>query len=230
MTIENRHISVWGDSILKGIVRDDTEGYHVLDTNCVKCFAASTGSTVSNHASFGMTTIKAFERIKRSIIRTPPEKNDIVLIEFGGNDCDFNWSEISENPEVAHDPKTPLALFAANMQSIIDVFKNLNLSLILMSLPPLEPNRYLEWISRGLNKANILNWLGDVNKIYRWQEVYNDTVVDMARKNNLGLIDVRKNFLMSDHYTSLICDDGIHPNKRGHEAIYAAFMDYLQAV
>lgn len=231
MTIENRHISVWGDSILKGIVRDDTpQGYRVLPSNCVRRFAESTGSTVSNHASFGMTTLKAFERICRSITRKPPQDNDIVLIEFGGNDCDFKWNEISETPDESHDPKTPLSLFSETLQSIIDVFKSLKLSPVLMSLPPLEPNRYFKWISRGLSTINILKWLDDVNKIYRWQEVYNDTVVDIARKNDLYLIDVRKHFLMSDRYTSLICDDGIHPNERGHEMMYTTFMDFLHAV
>lgn len=231
MNIENRHISVWGDSILKGIVRDDTtQGYRVLERNCVNRFAESTGSTVSNHASFGMTARKAFERICRSVLRTPPLENDIVLIEFGGNDCDFKWNEISETPDMAHDPKTPLAVFSTTLQSIVDAFKSFKISPILMSLPPLEPNRYFEWVSRGLNGKNILKWLDDVNKIYRWQEVYNDAIVDIARKNDLNLIDVRKGFLISDRYTSLICDDGIHPNERGHETIYTTFMDFLKAV
>lgn len=231
MNIENRRISVWGDSILKGIVRDDTpQGYRVLDSNCVKRFETTTGSKVSNHASFGMTTIKAFERIKRSLTRREPQKDDIVLIEFGGNDCDFLWSEISENPDTQHKPKTPLALFSKNLQAMVDAFKAFKLIPILMTLPPLEPNRYFNWVSRGLNPANILNWLGDINKIYRWQELYNDEVADIARKNDLHIIDVRKPFLLSDQYSSLICDDGIHPNEQGHEAIYSAFMDYLQAI
>jgi len=229
MTIENRHISVWGDSILKGIVRDDTpDGYRVLADNCVQRFALSTGASIANHASFGMTTVKAIERIARSIARNKPQEGDIVLIEFGGNDCDFRWDEISKTPDEAHEPKTPLALFGENLQAMIDVFKSLRTSPILMSLPPLEPNRYLEWISRGLSRVNILKWLDDVNKIYRWQEVYNDTVVDVARKNDLRLIDVRKRFLMSERYTSLICDDGIHPNERGHELLYSSFMDFVR--
>lgn len=231
MTLENRHISVWGDSILKGIVRDDTDsGYRVLESNSVKRFAASTGSIISNHACFGMTTLKAFERICRSLTRKIPEKNEIVLIEFGGNDCDFKWNEISEAPDIHHEPKTPFAQFSTTLQAIIDAFKSFNLSPVLMSLPPLEPNRYFEWISRGLNGNNIRKWLVDVNRIYRWQEVYSDTVVDLARKNDLRLIDVRKNFLLSDQYTALICDDGIHPNERGHEVIYSSCMDFLQTI
>lgn len=228
MTIENRNISVWGDSIMKGIVRDETsQGYRVLESNCVKQFAGTTGANIANHACFGMTTVKAFERIKRSIIRKPPHENDIVLIEYGGNDCDFNWQEISDNPDTIHNPKTPLSLFSRNLQAIIDLFKSLKLSPILMSLPPLEPARYLEWISRGLSRVNILKWLGDVNKIYRQQELYNDTVVEIARNNDLRLVDVRRKFLLSDCYPSLICDDGIHPNDRGHDAIYSAFIDFL---
>lgn len=231
MNIENKKITVWGDSILKGIVRDDTpQGYRVLQTNCVTRFEKTTGSKISNYASFGMTTIKAFERIKRSLIRRNPQKDDLVLLEFGGNDCDFLWKQISERPNIDHQPKTPLALFSKNLQQIIDTFKSFNLIPILMTLPPLEPNRFFNWISRGLNPANILHWLGDVNKIYRWQEVYNDEVFDIARKNDLHLINVRKEFLLSDNYSSLICDDGIHPNEQGHEAIYSAFMDYLRAI
>lgn len=231
MTIENRNINVWGDSIMKGIVRDETpDGYRVLADNCVQRFALSTGASIVNHASFGMTTVKAVERIARSVTRRKPQEDDIVLIEFGGNDCDFRWDEISASPDEAHEPKTPLSLFSANMQAIIDTFKSFRITPLLMSLPPLEPNRYLEWISRGLSRVNILKWLDDVNKIYRQQEVYNDTVVEIARKNDLRLIDVRKRFLMSDRYTSLICDDGIHPNERGHELIYSTFMDFLRAV
>ncbi|HZK20281.1 MAG TPA: SGNH/GDSL hydrolase family protein [Treponemataceae bacterium] len=231
MNIEKRKINIWGDSILKGIVLDESsDRYHVLEKNCVKRFSSKTGASVVNNASFGMTTQKAVERIGRSIKRRPPEKNDIVLIEFGGNDCDFFWDQISKSPDKSHEPKTPLDSFVKNIYSIIEMFKSLYISPVFMSLPPLEPNRYFEWISRNLDAANILKWLGDVNKIYRWQEAYSNTLVEIAIKNNLRVIDVRKGFLISDNYTSLICEDGIHPNQNGHETIYKSFVDYVQAV
>lgn len=231
MKLENRHISVWGDSILKGIIFDESaSGYRVLENNCVSRFARTTGTNITNHASYGMTTVKACERIQRSIGRNPPGADDIILVEFGGNDCDFNWKEVSENPDAHHDPRTPVPLFAEKMQAIIDAFKSFSLSPILMSLPPLEPNRYLDWISRGLSRENILKWLGDVNKIYRWQELYNDTVLHIARSNSLRLVDVRRNFLLSDRCTSLLCADGIHPNEQGHAVICNSFVDYARAV
>jgi lysophospholipase L1-like esterase len=231
MNIENRHISVWGDSILKGVVLDDATGeYRVHPANCVTRFANATKAIISNHASFGMTTGKAFERITRAIERNPPEKNDIVLVEFGGNDCDYCWREISEKPEDHHEPKTPICLFGDRLQAIIDTFKAHCLSPILMTLPPLEPNRYLDWISRGLDRSRILSWLGDVNKIYRWQEAYNEIIIQTAIENDIQLIDVRKRFLVSDRYTSLFCSDGIHPNENGHGIIYDSFISYVSGL
>lgn len=231
MNIEKRHISIWGDSILKGVVLDEAdERYRVLDDNCVSRFSRATGSVITNHASFGMTTGKAYDRILRALDREPPSADDIVLVEFGGNDCDYSWREIAGNPDDHHEPRTPILVFGERLQAIIDSFRARHISPILMTLPPIEPNRYFGWISRGLNAANILQWLGDVNKIYRWQEAYNDIVTQSANDNNLRLIDARKGFLVSDRYESLICADGIHPNQRGHDVIYSSFMSYLQCV
>jgi len=231
MNIENRNITIWGDSILKGVILDETDGrYRVLEDNCVSRFAGITGSNISNHASFGMTTGKALERITKSVERNPPRKDDIVLIEFGGNDCDYNWAEIAAHPDAVHAPKTPMPLFAATLRNITDTFRSFGISPILVTLPPLEPAKYFNWISRGLSKENILGWLGDIHKIYRWQEAYNDIVVTFANDNRLRLIDVRKNFLVSDRYSTQFCADGIHPNERGHKTILDSFLSYVHSI
>jgi len=78
-----------------------------------------------------------------------------------------------------------------------------------MALPPLEPVRFLDWVSRGLDRANILAWLGDVNRIYRWQEAYSDIVVQTANANGLRVLNVRKDFLVSDNYAAKFCADGM---------------------
>lgn len=229
MNLENRRISVWGDSILKGVVLDETDGrYRVLENNCVDRFAAITGTAITNHAGFGMTAGKALERIKRAIARNIPAKDEIVLLEYGGNDCDFQWAEVAANPDGVHLPKTPIDQFGAVLQSIIDLFKSLHIRPILMALPPLEPGKYFAWLSRGLNADNLRSWLGDINRIYRWQEAYNSIVGQTANDNDLRLIDVRKNFLVSADYGSLICADGIHPNAAGQETILESVLSYVR--
>jgi lysophospholipase L1-like esterase len=169
------------------------------------------------------------ERIGKSLKRNAPEPDDIVLIEFGGNDCDFRWDEISANPGALHLPRTPLAAFGSTLQAIIDLFKSMSIKPILMALPPLEPGRFLDWISRGLDRANILSWLGDVQKIYRWQEAYSDTVVQTAMDNGLRVVNVRKDFLLADDYAGKFCVDGMHPNEAGHDSILESFLAYVRS-
>jgi len=230
MDIKNSHISIWGDSILKGVVLDEASGrYRVLENNCVDRFARLTGSVIRNHASFGMTTGKAIDRIGKSLERDAPRPDDIVLIEFGGNDCDFHWDEVSADPAGIHLPKTPLASFGQAMQTIIDLFKSLDIKPVLMALPPLEPGRFLDWVSRGLDKAKILSWLGDVQRIYRWQEAYSDVVVKTAMDNDLRIVDVRKDFLVADDYAGKFCADGMHPSEAGHDTILESFLSYVRS-
>jgi len=132
MNLQNVHINIWGDSILKGVVLDETNGrYQVLQNNCVDRFASLTGSIIDNHSSFGMTTGKALERIKRSLVRKAPDRSDIVLIEFGGNDCDFLWDEVSAKPGEQHLPKTPIGQFGEALQAIIDLFRSIDIKPVL---------------------------------------------------------------------------------------------------
>ncbi len=227
MELDNRKITIWGDSILKGVVLDDLDGrYKVLKNSCVNKFAEITGCLLKNNAYFGMTSTKAFNRITGSLDKELIDKNDIVIIEFGGNDCDYNWSEVSADPEAEHQPKTTITAFKNSLQNIITVFKEKGVTPILMNLPPLEPEKYFNWLSKGLNKENILHFLGDVARIYRWQEAYNNAVEWVARQNSCRLINVRENFLITQNYSSQFCSDGIHPNERGHKKILEAMLDF----
>lgn len=227
MELANKNITIWGDSILKGVILDEQDGkYKVMKNNSISSFAEITGCTIKNNAYFGMTSTKAFNRITTSIDKQPLEKGDIVIIEFGGNDCDYNWSEIANKPDGIHQPKTTIANFKNSLQNIIDVFKKKEVTPILMNLPPLEPERYFNWVSRGLNKENLLRFLGDVAKIYRWQEAYSNAVEWIARQNNCGILNVRESFLISNNYSSQFCVDGIHPNEKGHEKILESLLNF----
>jgi lysophospholipase L1-like esterase len=227
MELADRSINVWGDSIMKGVILDEQDGkYKVLHNSSINSFAEITGCSVKNNAYFGMTSTKALNRITATISKYPLKKDDIVIIEFGGNDCDFNWNEIANDPDCAHQPKTPITNFKNSLIKIVDIFKEKGVNPILMNLPPLEPERYFNWISRGLNKDNILHWLGDVAKIYRWQEAYSSAVEWVARQSNCRIINVRDSFLMSDNYSSHFCADGIHPNEKGHQRILESLLQF----
>ncbi len=227
MELANKNITIWGDSILKGVILDEQDGkYKVMKNNSISSFAEITGCSVKNNAYFGMTSTKALNRMKTIIEKQCLNKNDIVIIEYGGNDCDFNWGEISNEPDANHQPKTTIASFKASLQNMIDIFKKKGVTPILMNLPPLEPERYFNWVSKGLIKENILHWLGDVAKIYRWQEAYSSATEWIARKNNCSLLNVRESFLICNNYSSQFCADGIHPNEKGHKKILESLLAF----
>ena len=99
------------------------------------------------------------------------------------------------------------------------------------TLPPLDPDRYLDWVSKhdALVERSILKWLGSVTKIYWWQERYSSLIQAVAEKTNTRCIDIRRAFLRCPDFPSLICKDGIHPNKDGHILIANTIVEYIES-
>ena len=94
-----------------------------------------------------------------------------------------------------------------------------------MTLPPLEPNKFFEWVTKDLDKFNVMKFLkNDKTNIYRWQKEYSDLIFEIGEKTDTPVIDVRKAFLESPEYGDMISLDGMHPNEEGHKAI-AGFLE-----
>ena len=171
-----------------------------------------------NRAHFGYTVDKG-----QTVLRKDLQKGldcDIAVIEFGGNDCDFNWSEVARAPESVHHPHTPIGQFLDAVSQMAKSLKDAGVKPVLMSLPPLDAQRYLNFIGRlGNNTTNILHWLGDVNRIYRYQEMYSNQISRLAAKLNLPLIDVRSRFLDRRDCGQLIARDGIHLTEAGYRLL-----------
>lgn len=214
--IENaiNKIVVWGDSITKGIVQgSEGKQYVVNPENSLKMAGKELGIEIINHSYFGCTIGKGTSVLLRDFSKEI--QCDAAIIEFGGNDCDFHWKEISENPDGHHEPRTPLDAFSKNLRNIISTLKEHHVTPILMNLVPLVPERYFKHITQELNAENILKWLGDIDFLYRWHESYSTEIVNIARSENCLLLDIRRQFLMEHNYQRLLCEDGIHPNAEG---------------
>ncbi|MFA5634425.1 MAG: SGNH/GDSL hydrolase family protein [Anaerovoracaceae bacterium] len=219
-------IGVFGDSIMKGVVYDSGKSkYTYLENSFVNDFIKKTGIAVDNFAKFGCTLTKGEKIIEKCSEKLSQYK--YIALEFGGNDCDFFWPAVSDNPHEKHMPNTPIESFEIVYSRILDSMVAKQYRPVLFSLPPLDPQRYFAWISKGLDSKNILRWLGDVEFIYHWQEKYSLAVVKLAATKNIPLIDIRKAFLKCGNYKDLLCEDGIHPNKAGHSLIFKTITEYI---
>lgn len=221
--MENEHendvkLCVFGDSIGKGVIQENNSGRYGLVKIDLNDLVGQKKIILDNFSKMGSTVAKGLSIVQRHTSNI--SNYDSVFLEFGGNDCSYAWNEIAENPEKEHRPKTPATTFIKIYTKIIEEIKTNGGKPIMLSLPPLVPERYFEWFSENLNKENILKWIGSIDVIYRWQEMYNLKVVLLAKKLSIPLIDIRSAFLDKRKYKDLLCEDGIHPNKLGYELIY----------
>lgn len=224
----NYNITLLGDSISKGVIYDEKKNKYVLlkDSFC-NIVQKNLSVAVNNAGKFGSTIIKGSKKLYEVLTKDTP---DIVLIEFGGNDCDFNWEEVALKPYEEHEPNTPLMVFENTLKNLICSLKSKNVIPVLMTLPPLDSERYYRWISKkGEDYAqNILAWLGSINTIYNWQDTYNSIIINLAKETQTRLIDVRSEFLKKENYSDYLCSDGIHPNEKGHKLIADKILNYIE--
>lgn len=218
-----------GDSISKGVIYDEERNkYVILEDNYVSLLQKKMKGVVRNTARFGNTLMKGMSNLKRDVLKDKP---NIVLIEYGGNDCDFNWNEIASNPDAEHSPKTDFNTFEKMLTEAIDYLRKQQITPVLMNLPPLNADNYFKWVSRNNPDAeqNILKWLGSVTKIYWWQERYNSTIQKVSELTKTKYIDVRGAFLQYPDFTKFLCTDGIHPNKEGHQIISEKVLEFVKS-
>ena len=223
-----RKIEVFGDSILKGIqVNPFNKRYHVNNNIDVGMLSEKFSLDVTNRSRLGCTVTRGRDMLVKYLSGQPDCK--AVLMSYGGNDCDFEWRAIAEDPDADYLPNTPINKFVKTYTDMIENIIEKGIKPIVTNLPPLEPQRYFEWLSRDLNKANILRWLEGVNTIYRYQEFYSRTVEGIARNMGVLLVDLRGAFLKERCIGRFLCEDGIHPNTEGQKLITQELANFCAA-
>ena len=144
----------------------------------------------------------------------------MFFLMFGGNECNMDWDGISCDPDKDLKPKCSLEEFEERYTELINKIKKQQKIPVLLTLPPIDANKFFNDVSRTRNKRNILHFLGDdIQMMYRWHEMYNLAVFKIAKANDVRLPDMTSRFLEQKHYSDLLCDDGIHPNEKGHTLI-----------
>ena len=222
MNIINQ-IGVIGDSILKGVVFDEIAGkYKFIKQGAVNLFSRDNKVEIKNYSKFGCTSKKALELLPGALEKCPSQA---MLVELGGNDCDYNWSKVLKNPKSNHTPFVPFEEFKKNLSQIIEKILSAGKTPFVMSLPPIDADRYFNWITKGSkeNTENLLKFLGNKSLIYRHQELYSRAIESVARQYNLFIVNVREVFLQIHNYTDYLCLDGIHPNEKGQAIIKQIF-------
>ena len=222
-----------GDSIIKGVLvqsEGERSRYSLADKSIVECCAEKLGGESLNLGKMGCT-IEAGERILNRYL-DKMSGAQYVLLEYGGNDSDYNWQEIAEAPEKEHFPRTRLEVFEQVYERVINKIKEMGAIPLVLSLPPMDAERYFAFFSQKWEdgfRANVMRWLGgSTNTIMSGHELYNLATMRIAQRTGAQWIDVTSGLLKGHNFRAYLCDDGIHPNERGQRMIAEAVLQSLK--
>jgi lysophospholipase L1-like esterase len=208
---------------MKGVLLDDNTQRYVLSSSAPSTeFAKEMNIDVNNRSVFGCTVAKG-SKLVNSAIEKGKVGEGYVLIEYGGNDCNFNWEAVSNNPEGEFLPNTEAEKFSETYLEMINFAREKGATVVVCNLVPIDSPRFMNWVSQGLSYENILKWMGDVNRIARWQEYYSHLAEKVARIAKCPILDLRTSFLTHDRMEKMIGIDGIHPSAEGHSLISTVF-------
>lgn len=226
MNVLNK-LYIYGDSILRGILLDEeNKRYYPMKNNNIKDLEREFPVSIENKSKFGRTIDKGYREIKSMLQKSI--NCDMMILEYGGNDCDHKWNEIGEEPEKDHLPNTPIEKFENIYFKIISELKSKKIKPIIMSLPPIDSEKYFNWITQNIpNKNNVLKWLKNKQNIGQYQELYSLSAMKVALQTNSFFIDVRSEFLKTNNYSELMSEDGIHPNEKGYNLILNIISDHM---
>lgn len=221
--------AVFGDSVLRGVVLDDAVGGYRMHRGRFEDAVSRFHLDIQNNSRFGFTVLRGSAMLRETV--TAENHPEFVFLEYGGNDCNFDWQKVADAPDADHEPIVPPEQFARVYAELIDYVASCGSVPVVVLPTPIDSEKFLSWICRrGLSRENILRWLGSADMIYRWQEYYAGICEKLAREKACPVIDLRTPFLIRHDYGELICADGIHPTDKGHELIDGVFCRFWESL
>lgn len=211
-------VRIFGDSILRGVLYENG-GYHLCrDRMNVP------GVLLKNECRMGADSRKGLALTSRAAESC--NRDTLALLEFGGNDCNYDWKRISEDPSLVLNCMVPPEEYCKNLKEMVSVLSRTGAQVAICTLAPIDETQFMNYISHGLSYDNILHWLGTIHRLYEWQEYYSQLAEETAKRSGCRLIDLRSAIDVQKR-GELFCADGIHPTESGHTLLHRYLEDAL---
>lgn len=158
--------------------------------------------SVSWETSKGL--LSRIERETKVRIRNRPPEDFLIIIAVGINDSLIRVGETN--------PFTPEKIFRRNIKKIIQISKNLGVHILIVGLLPVYEKKTSPFKDNSFYSNDKI-------------EIYNQILGECAKKEEV----LFKGFLPGWKSKRLdkLLDDGLHPNKKGHEMIYGEMKEFL---
>lgn len=220
-----------GDSITKGVIFDG-ERYSILPSGFVNQCAENMNVDIDNYGRMGCTISRGTQIAEQHADAIA--HSDATLVEFGGNDSDFCWTDIASAPADNHYPMTELPTFRQMYRDLIARIRELGSKPILMTLPLIDYKRFYAFVTRNMgdqDQRNVLSWLGgQEERIRNYHDMYSLAVYQIGYQERVPVLDITSPFLNNRDYLPYLCVDGIHPSQQGHNLIATSVENQLRHI
>ena len=213
-------IVVFGDSILKGVITIPNSGklFDTTENDSLSLAQKELGFELDNRSIYGNITSKGLVKLQKFFEKGG--EADFCIIEFGSNDCDYDWGTLVQ--------KVPLAEYLENLTAMVKLCREHKVTPLMMGLIPYVCDDWYQTIIKGQNEAAILDFLGGSSEtLGKNQLIYKDAQADFVQKNNVQFLDP---WTIFEGHKELMCYDGIHPNEKGYELLSKAWIKFLSEV
>ncbi|MCO7126810.1 SGNH/GDSL hydrolase family protein [Sporolactobacillus shoreicorticis] len=214
----------FGDSVTRGItfVRGR---FKIIRENYPALLQRFLGEEdeVINKGVFNDNSDLMVQRLDHDVLEEHP---DLVLINVGGNDCNFSWDQVAKLPDSEHVPIVPIDRYLSNIKLMIDRISAAGALPVILSLLPLDPARYYQSLMTHYSHS-IGHWIGMCGGIEHWHGMYNRALKEFCKKSGTTLIDVRSAFKRKGDLSELINEDGLHPTAQGYKAFAEIVAGYV---
>ena len=211
---------VFGDSILKGVITipDSKNLFDVTENDSLSLAQKELGFELDNRSIYGNITSKGLIKLQKFLEKGG--QADFCIIEFGSNDCDYDWGSFVQ--------KVPLEQYLENLKQMVSLCRANKITPLMMGLIPYVCEDWFKTIIKGQNQAAILDFLGGTAEtLGKNQLIYKNAQADFVQKNKVQFLDPWPIF--QDH-KELMCYDGIHPNEQGYQLLSKAWINFLSQV
>ena len=223
---------VFGDSILKGVITipGSNKLFDVTENDSLTLAQKKLGFELDNRAIYGNITSKGLVKLQKFFEKGG--EADFCIIEFGSNDCDYDWNIFKPDAELPPaseiKQKVPLAEYLDNLNQMVALCRASKVTPVMMGLIPYVCDNWFKTIIKGQDEAAILNFLGGTPEtLGKNQLVYKNAQAEFVMKNNVQFLDPWE--LFAGH-PELMCFDGIHPNEKGYAVLAEAWIKLLSQV
>ena len=199
--MENR-FCVFGDSL-----SSDEYGCPISWVSLLKEFlnSGNEDNPMFNLSISGESTSHLLNRISNECEARCPS---VIIIRIGANDARYN-------DRTEDTVETPIKVFESNVKKIIEACKKYTDSIVFVgNLPVIE------------SKTTPVFWSDKQHFLNRSIRLYNDTMKSVCENECVMFIDLFSQWCKME-YGSLMLEDGLHPNQKGHQKLFEDIKDYL---